>query len=248
MLDDLYRQLVDLRVIRKRSETFNREVPEVSGFIKINGEPYWIHEGKAYYIYILEELSERFLQKPEILEECAKIAMALVDMRKVDKIVAIEAMGLPICTALSLLSRKPFVFIGKRRYRDDVTGLDRDGQIEIVKETGYAKTYMYANDIYPGDRVFIFEPIISTGGTLSSVIKALMSNMVRIIDVLAVIEKVDYGGVERVFRETGVEVKTLLKVSILNVHESKGFSCRADTRVEKTKYLLMAERILSNVK
>ncbi|HID90780.1 TPA: hypothetical protein EYP44_02340, partial [Candidatus Bathyarchaeota archaeon] len=117
MLEKLYGELMNLRVIRKKAELFRGKRFPVDGFVRIGGEPYWIQDGEAHYLYILEEVSERcFLHQPGTLKDCALAAMALVDMDKVDKIVAIETMALPICSVLAVMAGKPMAIVGKRRY------------------------------------------------------------------------------------------------------------------------------------
>ena len=71
----------------------------------------------------MEEVSERlFRHTPRTLDECALAVMAVTDMAEVDVIGAMEAMAIPICTSLSIKSRKPMAVIGKRKYVDDVSG------------------------------------------------------------------------------------------------------------------------------
>jgi len=61
------------------------------------------------------------------------------------------------------------------------------------------------------DRVLIIEDIISSGGTLISVIKAI-KNKCKIIGVASVFERGD--GRKKIEKETGIKVKTLLRIEI----------------------------------
>jgi adenine phosphoribosyltransferase len=58
--------------------------------------------------------------------------------------------------------------------------------------------------------------MISTGGTLIALINAVKKIGATIVDVIVVAEKVEYNGVHRVFKNTGIYVKTLIKVSVKN--------------------------------
>ena len=89
----------------------------------------------------------------------------------------------------------------------------------IEKKTGYSASKLYINDIIPHERILLIDSIISTGGSFVATIKKLQEYSVEIVDAIAIIEKADYDGVERVKRETGVDVKTLVRVNIRDVVE-----------------------------
>jgi adenine phosphoribosyltransferase len=124
-----------------------------------------------------------------------------------NKIVTPEAMGIQIATALSLVTGVPMLVIRKKSYM-------LPGEIKIVKRTGYAEEVMYANGLGPGDSVLLVDSIIATGGTYLAIIKELVSRGIRLTDAVAVIERVELGGVERVEREIGVKVKTLIRLRL----------------------------------
>jgi adenine phosphoribosyltransferase len=133
-----------------------------------------------------------------------------------DKIIAIEAMGIPLATAISMKTGVPFCIIRKRQY-----GLE--GEIKLSQETGYSKGELYINDIFEGDRVLIVDDVISTGGTLVALMSALEGVGATVTDAIVVIERGD--GVSRL-KEMGIDVKTLVRidvteksVSIEDIHE-----------------------------
>src|SRR5690606_2734159 len=119
----------------------------------------------------------------------------------------IEAMGIHIATALSLKMDIPFGVVRKRFY-----GLE--GEVDVHQVTGYSTGELYINGVREGERVMVVEDVVSTGGTMAAVLNALKSMGVKVVDVVAVIEKGE--GREIVERETGFEVKTLLKVNVKN--------------------------------
>jgi orotate phosphoribosyltransferase len=171
LLEKLQRELERVEVYRKKAiEFMDQTFPELEEFNFIEGMPYHVMDGVPPYYYIVEEVSERlFLHHARTLDECVLAVMAVTDMSKVDVIGALEVMAIPICTSLCLKTRKPMAVIGKRKYVDDVSGYTPRGQIEILKTTGYSKTYLYANDIPGGSNMLLVEPISSTGGSLRRV-------------------------------------------------------------------------------
>ena len=72
---------------------------------------------------------------------------------------------------------------------------------------------MFINGIAPGDRVVFVDDVISTGGTLLAIGKALRGLGAEIADVLIVFEKTREKA--RIEKELGVRVKTLLKVQVV---------------------------------
>jgi len=132
-----------------------------------------------YFVHPLTDGIEKI--EPELLREVARAIDGLAG-REYDRIVTIEAMGLPVATALSLLTYKPYTIIRKRRY-----GLE--GEVEVVQRTGYSENRLYVNGLKRGDRILLLDVVISTGGTLRSVISALNGIGCTITDVVAVIEK-----------------------------------------------------------
>ncbi|OPY25165.1 MAG: Hypoxanthine/guanine phosphoribosyltransferase [Methanobacterium sp. PtaU1.Bin242] len=162
---------------------------------------------KGEYNYFVHPITDGIpLVEAELMEEVAEAISKIADL-DVDKIVCIEAMGIHIATALSLKMDIPFVVVRKRFY-----GLE--GEVDVHQVTGYSTGELYINGVREGERVMVVDDVVSTGGTMAAVLNALKSMGVKVVDVVAVIEKGE--GREIVERETGFEVKTLLKVNVKN--------------------------------
>ncbi|WP_080406433.1 phosphoribosyltransferase family protein [Burkholderia ubonensis] len=73
---------------------------------------------------------------------------------------------------------------------------------------------MYLNGVEPGDRVVIVDDLISTGGTLIGLVEAVRRAGAHVEQIVCVAEKADYAGVERVRDATGLDVTTLVRVSV----------------------------------
>ncbi len=144
--------------------------------------------------------------KPELLREVVSGIQNLL-VNDFDKIVTIEAMGLPIGAVLSMELNKPMVVIRKKRY-----GLP--GEVSVEQITGYSKTKLYINGLEKDDRVIIVDDVISTGGTLRAVIKALTEINVDIVDIVIAIEKGE--GKKIIEKETGIETKTLIRADVVS--------------------------------
>src|SRR5437867_7146938 len=156
------------------------------------------------YEYFVHPITDGIpLGRPEVLEEVVAELARLGTWDRVDKIVTAESMGFPLAAALSLRVRKPYVFIRKRKY-----GLP--GEVSLKQTTGYAKTDMFINNVRRGDRLVFVDDVISTGGTLLSIVQAIRTIGAEVVDVLIVFEKTHEKA--RMEKEIGLKIKTLLKV------------------------------------
>ncbi len=162
---------------------------------------------KEGYHYFVHPISDGVpMLEPQLLRQIVVRIVRKADLDGVDKIVAPEAMGIHIATAVSLATDIPLVVVRKREY-----GLE--GEVSISQVTGYSENEMYINRISEGDRVLVLDDVLSTGGTLSSLLTALEGMGVDIADTVAVIKKV--GGENRV-EEEGFDVKTLINVDVVD--------------------------------
>jgi adenine phosphoribosyltransferase len=159
------------------------------------------------YDYFVHPITDGLpLGRPEVLEEVLSELARIGEWSRCDKIVTAESMGFPLASGLSVRVRKPYVFIRKRRY-----GLP--GEVSLKQTTGYSKTDMFINGIRRGDRVVFVDDVISTGGTLLAIGKALQGLGAEIADILIVFEKTREKG--KIEKELGVRIKTLLKVEVV---------------------------------
>lgn len=163
---------------------------------------------KGDYDYFVHGISDGVpALDPSVLKEISEVLADILDLSKVEKIVAVEAMGIHIATALALETGIPFVVIRKRQY-----GLE--GEHEILKHTGYATSKLYINDLKEGDNILLVDDVVSTGGTLSALIKELKAIGVNLIDTVVVVEKGEGKGI--VEEATGENIKTLVKLDVVD--------------------------------
>ncbi len=138
---------------------------------------------KGDYPYFIHSITDGVPRlDPDVLQAVIDLVVERVDWQEIDAIIGIEAMGLPLCAPLSLAVNKPLIVVRKRSY-----GLE--GEVKIDQSTGYSKGEMYINDIKDGERIFIMEDVISTGGTMRAVLKGLSGTKAVVSVVMTVVEK-----------------------------------------------------------
>jgi adenine phosphoribosyltransferase len=159
---------------------------------------------RGEYNYFIHPISDGVPSiDPRLVEEIADYITEIADLN-VDTILTIEAMGIPVANALSLKTGIPLTIVRKRPYF-------LEGEVELSQSTGYSKGALYINGLKKGDRVIIVDDVISTGGTLLALVKALRNIGVEISDVVCVIGR----GEGRVkLRELGVDPKILVTIDV----------------------------------
>jgi adenine phosphoribosyltransferase len=160
---------------------------------------------KDGYSYLVHPLSNCVpTLDPELLREVVVRIIRRAELENVDKIVTPEAMGIHLSTAVSLMTDIPLVVIRKRSY-----GLE--GEVALSKSTGYSESEMYINDVDAGDRVLLLDDLLSTGGTMRAIVRALDDIGADIVDIVVAIRKV--GGEDAL---AGIDhpVQTLIDIAV----------------------------------
>jgi len=133
----------------------------------------------------------------KLIEKCGQI----------DKIVTMEAMGIPLATTLSLNMNIPFTIIRKRKY-------DLPDEVSVEQTTGYSNSKLYINGLKKGDKIVIVDDVLSTGGTLRAVLTALKKMGVVIKGVFIAVNK---GNVAKeIMDESNVSITTLVNIDIID--------------------------------
>ncbi|AXR78932.1 hypoxanthine/guanine phosphoribosyltransferase [Natrarchaeobaculum sulfurireducens] len=162
---------------------------------------------KNGYHYFVHPISDGVPKlDPGLLREIVIRIIRKAKLEDVDRIVTPAAMGIHISTAVSLMTDIPLTVIRKREY-----GLEHE--VAISQQTGYSENEMYINDVTEGERVLVIDDVLSTGGTLASVLEALDGIGAEVVDTVAVIKKV--GGENKV-DDAGYDVKTLINVDVVD--------------------------------
>jgi adenine phosphoribosyltransferase len=162
---------------------------------------------KGKYSYMVHPLTDGIpLVEPQLLREIVNEMKHRVRLFfPFDKILTIEAMGIPIASALSLDLNIPFVIVRKRPYKF----ID---EIEINQKTGYSESKLFINGLGTGDKIIIVDDIISTGGTLTSIISVLKKKNIEIMGIIVLFDKGDKA--KSIEDEFKIRVEALLKIDI----------------------------------
>jgi adenine phosphoribosyltransferase len=125
---------------------------------------------------------------PALLREVAIAMIKVMDLDGVNRIIAAEAMGIPIGSLISCMTDLPLNIVRKREYL-------LPGEVPIHQITGYSKGQLFLNGVERGDRVVIVDDVISTGGTTRALLAALEHAGAEVADICFAIQrgKVDIG-------------------------------------------------------
>jgi adenine phosphoribosyltransferase len=119
---------------------------------------------------------------PALLREVCTAMLKMLDLNGVDKLVVVEAMGIHIGSILSVMTDIPLTIMRKREYKLPC-------EIAVHQTTGYSKGELYLNGIYSGDRVVIIDDVVSTGGTMRALLKALEIAGAKVVDVCIAVQR-----------------------------------------------------------
>ena len=164
---------------------------------------------KGDYPYFIHPISDGIPRMDaDVLRATRDLIVEMVDWSKVDLVVSVEAMGLPLLAAVGDATGKPTVVIRKRQY-------GMEGEVRVDVATGYSQSTTYINDIKPGERILIVDDVISTGGTLEPILATLEEMGVILQDVVIAIEKGE--GRERLAKERpDWPIRTLARIDIID--------------------------------
>lgn len=171
----------------------------------LRASPVVMKNGYPYFIHPLTDGVPAM--DPKVLREIVEWMESAGDF-DCDIILAPESMGIPLAVPLSLDLGIPYSVVRKKRY-----GLP--GEAVFEQKTGYSDCTMTVNGVRKGDRVVIVDDVISTGGTMTKLIQTLRKDIgAVIVDVLVPINK--NRGRDIIRENTGIEVKTMVEVSIVD--------------------------------
>jgi len=163
---------------------------------------------KGNYPYFIHPLTDGIPEiDPAVLKDAVNEIIKVIDIDNFDKIVAVEAMGLPIGVALSMELTKPMTVIRKRPY-----GLP--GEVMVEQKTGYSTGKLYINSISSGDTLLLVDDVLSTGGTITAVVEGIKKIGANISDIVVVVNK--NRNIEEVEKKIGFKIKTIVNIEIVD--------------------------------
>jgi len=161
---------------------------------------------KGDYSYIVHPITDGIpeIQPEMLIEIVSEMKRHIKKCGPIDKIVTIEAMGIPLATALSIDMNIPFTIIRKRKY-----GLA--GEVYVEQKTGYSTSKLYINGLKKGENVVIVDDLISTGGTIKAVLSALQDINVNVKGIIVAVDKGRCA--EEIKYEYDIEIKSIVKIN-----------------------------------
>ena len=164
---------------------------------------------KGNYHYVVHPITDGIPEiKPELLKEVTIEMKKLIEnCGKIDKIVTIEAMGIPLAAKLSIDMNIPFTIIRKKNY-----GLP--GEISVEQVTGYSKAKLFINGLRKGDNIVIVDDVLSTGGTLKALLSVLKQMKVNIKGVFIAIDKGNCS--KQIGDEFDLNIKALITIDVID--------------------------------
>jgi adenine phosphoribosyltransferase len=162
---------------------------------------------KGSYFYVVHPITDGVPEiTPSLLAEVTEEMLIHIEKWKpFDKIVTMEAMGIPLATSISLSLKIPFTIIRKRSY-----GLPEE--YHVTQETGYSKNELFINGLRKGDKVIIVDDVLSTGGTLKSVLDSLQSLGVLVKGVCIAVDKGENS--IKLTKETKIPIVSLVHITV----------------------------------
>jgi adenine/guanine phosphoribosyltransferase-like PRPP-binding protein len=157
--------------------------------------------------YLLLPLTDHIVPtNPRILKQAVSVICKNVNWKGVNLIVSEEEKGGFIAVACALRKNIPFSLA-----KQNPVHVDNETKIEF--QMAYNKNMtMYLNGVEKFHKVVVIDDFVDSGGTLTALIKAVKNKGAKIIDVVALAEKVNQNGVEKIKKVTGVDVKTIIKI------------------------------------
>ncbi|MCE4616804.1 MAG: hypothetical protein F7C09_07090 [Aeropyrum sp.] len=153
--------------------------------------------GLKDYVYIVNPLSDNIPPPNPLLQSLIATYLSSKIPGKIDKVVAPEALGLPIASLIAQKLRAPLAVVRKRRF--PVPGW------EAPFTSGYEDGIHYIYGVREGEKVVLADDTVSTGGAAISIIEALEGRGVKVKAVVASMAKPQYGGVD-LLAERGLPV------------------------------------------
>jgi len=108
---------------------------------------------------------------------------------KIDKIAAIESRGFVFASAVSYLSKKPFILLRKKNKLPAETH-----SVDFELEYGTATIEVHKDSINKNDSVLIIDDLIATGGTAEAAGKLIEMSGGKVAAFIFVINLFDLGG------------------------------------------------------
>lgn len=141
---------------------------------------------------------------PTVLKELSDYIASIIPSQDIDRIVCVEAMGIPIATVLSCHLNIPLTIIRKKRY-------NLPTEYEITQNTSYKKNKkLYINGLTENMNILLIDDVISTGNTIREIIKGLTDLKINILHTVILVEIINK------YYKKDINYTSLLQIKIKN--------------------------------
>ncbi len=162
---------------------------------------------RGEYDYFIHPVTDGIPQAdPEVMDAVAEWMAHLVP-EGTDRIVTLEAMGIPLAALVSTKTGIPYVVIRKREY-----GLE--GEVLVEQETGYSSNKLYINSLTEGMNICLVDDVVSTGGSLKAVIPTFRKMGINVNATLIAIEKGQYR--KALEQELDLKIQTMVHIAVVD--------------------------------
>lgn len=124
-----------------------------------------------------------------------------------DKLLSEEDKGAGIAAIAAVTSGLPLAMARPYAY-------PLPGAIPVEYRMEYTTHTVYLNGIQRGDRVLLVDDTLSTGGTACALIQACNSVGAVVTGMHVLVEKLGYGGRERIHAQTGLDVSSVIGIRV----------------------------------
>lgn len=147
--------------------------------------------------------------RPEVLEAAVQALWSIGPVaRKISLILSEEDKGAILAGLFATQARIP---LAMARH---AVPYAIPGALQVPLSMEYMDSTLSVHGIFAGAKVLIIDDTLASGGTLVSLINAVGAVGATVVDVRVVVEKLGYGGRERVYEETGVEVRSVIGIDV----------------------------------
>ena len=145
------------------------------------------------------------IKDEKAFEETINLIVERSKKYQFDKIAAVESRGFVFASAVSYISKKPFIMLRKK----DKLPADTHS-VDFELEYGTATIEVHKDSIEENDSVLIIDDLIATGGTAEAAAKLVKISKGSISGFIFVINLFDLGGCDKLLKK-GYKIENLIE-------------------------------------
>jgi len=161
---------------------------------------------KGDYEYFIHPLTDGIPEiDPRLLVTASDIVVRILSQYDFDKILTVEALGIPLATAVSIKTQKPLCIARKRVY-------EVKGEVVVKQRTGYSEGIISIFGVKSGEKIAIVDDVLSTGGTLKAIAEGIEKLNGKIVCSVFLVEKENF----RKHSEFNFPIESVMKIKIVD--------------------------------